>query len=50
MANLGAGAQEVDLELVKTDDIESEEGDIFERADKFKELEKYIRLKTNCVN
>jgi len=40
MENLGAGAQELDLELVKTDDIESEEGDIFERAKKFKELER----------
>lgn len=40
MANLGEGANEVDLELVKTDDIESEEGDIFERTNKFKELEK----------
>ena len=40
MDNLGEGGNELDLELVKTDDIESEEGDIFERANKFKELER----------
>ena len=40
MENFGEGQNEIDLELVKTDDIESEEGDIFERQKKFQELEK----------
>jgi hypothetical protein len=38
MANLGEGQQ--DLELIKTDDIESEEADIFQRVEKFNELNK----------
>ena len=38
MANLGEGKYQQDIELVKTDDIESEEADIFERVNKFKEL------------
>ena len=29
-----------DLELIKTDDIESEEADIFRRVEKFEELTK----------
>jgi hypothetical protein len=38
MASLGEGQQ--DLELIKTDDIESEEADIFQRVEKFNELNK----------
>lgn len=34
------GAAEIDLELVKTDDFESEEGDVFQRFEKFQELNK----------
>jgi ribosomal protein S16 len=34
--------QEVDMELMKTDDLESEEADIFKRVDKFKELKKRL--------
>ena len=37
MANLGLDNQ-MDLELVRTDDIDSEEGDIYERVKKFEEL------------
>jgi len=37
MENLGA---QQDIELVKTDDIESEEADIFQRVEKFEELNK----------
>ena len=39
MANLGVDNQ-MDIELVKTDDIDSEEGDIYERVKKFEELQK----------
>lgn len=39
MANLGVDNQ-MDLELARTDDIDSEEGDIFERVKKFEELQK----------
>lgn len=45
MQNLGEGQYAQDIELVKTDDIESEEGDIFERVKKFEELQK--RLETH---
>ena len=38
MAGMGEGQQEV--ELIKTDDIESDEADVFERVKKFNELEK----------
>jgi hypothetical protein len=38
MANFGVGENEQDITLVKTDDIESEEADIFERVNKFNEL------------
>lgn len=38
MANLGEGAQDIDVELVKTDDLNSEEPDIFERVKTFEEL------------
>lgn len=38
MANLGEGKYEQDIELVKTDDMESEEMDIFERVKTFEEL------------
>jgi len=40
MANFGEGKYAQDIELVKTDDIESEEADIFERVKKFEELQK----------
>jgi len=38
MANLGEGAQDIDVELLKTDDLNSEEPDIFERVKTFEEL------------
>ena len=38
MANLGEGAADKDVELVKTDDLDSEEPDIFERVKTFEEL------------
>lgn len=37
LANLGT-SKEQEVELMKTDDMESEEGDIFERVNKFNEL------------
>lgn len=37
MSKLG---EEVDLNMIKTDDLESEEADIFKRVDKFAELKK----------
>ena len=40
MANLGTGNHEQDIELVKTDDMESEEMDIFERVKTFEELQR----------
>jgi len=39
MANLGQNNQ-MDIALAKTDDIDSEEGDIYERVKKFEELQK----------
>ena len=41
LANLGTG-KEQELEKMKTDDMESEEGDIFERVNKFNELQKRL--------
>lgn len=38
IAKLGEGNDNEDIELIKTDDIESEEADIFERVKKFEEL------------
>ena len=40
MEGLGEGKYQQDLEVIKTDDIESEEADIFERVKKFEELNK----------
>ena len=40
MANLGEGKYQDVLDLVKTNDIESEEADIFQRVEKFTELNK----------
>jgi len=40
IANLGEGENERGLELVATDDMETDEGDVFERVKKFSELEK----------
>ena len=40
MANLGEGKYADDISLIKTDDMESEEIDIFERVKKFDELKK----------
>jgi hypothetical protein len=40
MANIGEGKYQDDLEVIKTDDIASEEVDIFERVKKFEELQK----------
>ena len=40
MANIGEGKYQEDLEVIKTDDIASEEVDIFERVKKFEELQK----------
>jgi len=37
MANLGGNNQE-DISNIKTDDFESEEGDVFERVKSFDEL------------
>lgn len=42
MANLGEGKYQQDIELIKTDDIESEEIDIFERVKKFDELQRRL--------
>jgi len=38
MANFGEGKYAEDIELVQTDDFDSEEVDIFERVKKFEEL------------
>jgi len=40
MSNFGEGKNAQDVELMKTDDFDSEEADIFERVKKFKELQK----------
>lgn len=40
MANFGEGKYAEDIELVKTDDFDSEEADIFERVKKFDELQR----------
>ena len=41
-ANLGEGADRHDVELLKTDDIESDEVDVFKRVEKFNELQKRL--------
>ena len=43
MANFGEGMHEKDIELIKTDDMESEEMDIFERVKTFEELQKRFK-------
>jgi hypothetical protein len=40
MSNFGEGKHAQDYEMMKTDDFESEEADIFDRVQKFKELQK----------
>lgn len=42
MEGLGEGKHAQDIELVKTDDFDSEEGDIFERVNKFEELQRRL--------
>lgn len=42
MAGIGEGQYQEDLELMKTDDFDSEEGDVFERVNKFEELSKRL--------
>lgn len=51
VAHFGVGANEQDISLVKTDDFDSEEADIFQRVKTFKELrqrfEKHLAEKRN---
>ena len=42
MANLGEGQYQQDIELIQTDDFDSEEGDIFERVKQFEELQRRL--------
>lgn len=44
LAKLGEGHEKaLDVELMKTDDIESDDADVFSRVEKFKELQKRIK-------
>lgn len=47
MANLGEGKRYDDIEAMKTDDMQSEEMDIFERAKTFEELQKRFKKHRN---
>jgi hypothetical protein len=43
MSNLGEGENATNIEMVKTDDFDSEEADVFERVNKFEELQRRLR-------